>query len=348
MKKSRWNKKLKRWHDRHCYPFKSSKIKRCGSEKKYTVPQSEAKRYVNPQSDNHRIEIIAPKKFSLTENTEETMAFFMKFVQEIERKQYRTHFYIDSSLVEYVTVDALIYLIAILQNDRINIQMKYRYSGNFPLNENAKKIYENSGFTDYVDSKTRNLPADTEKMRIVSGLKNDADTAKKFCEFVMEKLGKKRIEVRPLQKIFIELMSNVYHHAYGNNEIMAKKWYIYAEHIEDHVRFVFVDTGMGIAKTVRKNFKEKIANIFGIKTKDATLLQSAFEGEFRTQTKEEHRGNGLSTVKEQALSGLFKNFEVISGRGKCIISSECDVQENMIVYDYENTIYGTLYTFDVY
>ena len=348
MKKSRWNKKLKKWHDKNCcLSVKKTKNKKIGSKKQITSIAG-LQQPIYPRSDNYRINIVVPKRFSLTENPEETMAFYMAFVEEIEKKYYKTHFFIDSSEVEYVTVDALIYLIAILQNDRVNIQMKYRYSGNFPLNEMARKVYENSGFTDYVVSKARNLPPDTEKMRIISGLKNDADISKKFCEFVMEKLGKTRVEVRPLHIVFIELMSNVYHHAYGNGEIMAKKWYMYAEHLEDHVRFVFVDTGMGIAKTVRKNFGEKIANLVGFKIKDGRLLHSAFEGEFRTQTREEHRGNGLSTVKEQVLSGPFRHFEVISGRGKCAIGADYGYQEDITAYDYTNTIYGTLYTFDVY
>ena len=79
-----------------------------------------------------------------------------------------------------------------------------------------------------------------------------------FCEFVTSKLEKQRCEVMSLYVVFIELMSNVYHHAYGNNDFMARQWYIYAEHVDNHIQFVFVDTGMGIAKTVRKNFGEVI------------------------------------------------------------------------------------------
>lgn len=293
--------------------------------------------------------LTVPDVFSLTENTEDTMSFFMKFVRKIQERKNGSHFYIDSKNVKKVTVDALIYLIAILQNDRINFPMKYQYTGNFPSNESARKIYEESGFTNYVHSQKRSLPPNTEKMRITSGSKNDSDISKRFCEFVMEKLNKSRIEITPLHVVLIELMSNVYHHAYEkNNEMIAPKWYMYAEHVDDHVRFVFADTGMGIAKTVRKNFREKIQQSFGVGVNDGVLLHSAFSGDFRTQTRQPYRGNGLSTVRERVLNGPFLNFEVISGRGKCVINREQDNPDKLKICNYTSTIYGTLYTFDIY
>lgn len=72
----------------------------------------------------------------------------------------------------------------------------------------------------------------------------------------------------------------------------------------DRIRFIFVDTGFGIANTVKKNFKEKVQQLFGkmlglgIAINDAQLIQSAFNGDFRTSTNQDNRGNGLVTVKK--------------------------------------------------
>ena len=342
MKRSRWNRKTKKWKDDH-----SGRKHQKANAKRHKTKQG-CCRYFNKRKlfrENNKTIVVVPKRFSLIENTEETMSFFMDFVSLIQERMYRTEFYIDSRSVEYATVDALIYLIAILQNDSVNIEMKYRYSGNFPKNADARKVYQESGFTSYVQSKIKELPHNTEKMKIVSGAKNDANVSKQFCEFVMQKLHKERREVAALYVIFIELMSNVYHHAYNNNFI-AKRWYMYAEHIDDHVRFVFVDTGMGIAKTVRKNFKEKIESL--VKINDGDLLKSTFKGDFRTRTNEIYRGNGLSTVREKVLVGMFENFQVISGSGKCIIGSQIKSEEHLKSVNYHNKIYGTVYTFDFY
>ena len=66
--------------------------------------------------------------------------------------------------------------------------MQYRYSGNFPLNAKAKKVYQESGFTSYVEAKIKELPRNTDKMKIVCGTKNNAEVSKQFCEFVTSKL----------------------------------------------------------------------------------------------------------------------------------------------------------------
>lgn len=77
------------------------------------------------------------------------MRFISDLVSEIEIKEYKKTIYIDSSQVENVTVDALIYLIAIMKNDKINVEMNYLYAENLPFNEKAKKVYQESGFLDY-------------------------------------------------------------------------------------------------------------------------------------------------------------------------------------------------------
>ena len=349
MQKSRWNKKLKRWHDKKSQIAKKRRVSKTqkGIERSSGTQLSDT--VVSRKNKPSEIHLQVPSVFSLTVNTEETMFFFMNLMRKIKERKNGSCFFIDSENVKEVTVDALIYLITIMQNDRINLPMRYQYRGNFPLNESARKIYEESGFTNYVHSQIRLLPPNTEKMRIISGFKNDSDVSKQFCEFVMEKLNKSRIEIKTLQVILIELMSNVYHHAYKKkDELIAKKWYMYAEHIDNYVRFVFADTGMGIAETVRKNFEENIKRWFAIGVEDGVLLKSAFSGDFRTQTGQPHRGNGLSTVRECVLKGPFFNFEVISGKGKCIISKEQDNPDKLEICNYKGTIYGTLYTFDIY
>lgn len=339
-KRSRWNKKLKRWHDRHSKKKSNYKKKLCSY-----IPK-EHKHITANSKVGERKTVIVPENFSLVDNTEETMTFFVTFSKDIECAKKRTQFFIDSSHVKNVTVDALIYLLATMENNRqINIKNQYTYLGNFPNHDGAKKVYQESGFTKYVEARNKTLPTNTEKKRIIRGFQNDPNVAAQFCEFVIEKLGKHRKETMPLFIIFIELMSNVFHHAYGEN--FVKHWYIYAEHIDDYVRFVFVDTGMGIAKTVRRNFKEKVRALFGLNVKDGDLLSSTFSGDFRTQTNEGYRGNGLSTVRQRVYTGPFKQFEAISGSGKCLIGIDGNKHEYLLSYNYDNAIHGTLYTFDI-
>lgn len=330
--------KRQKWLNKRDYHVFIKRTKRNKNHKKY-----------NSKRKKIKVTLITPENFSLINNTEETMKFFMNFIENVKKEEYGKEFFIDSSNVKKVTVDAIIYLIAIMRNPNTNITMKYRYTGNFPQNEDAQRIFQTSGFTKYVHSNAKKLPSSTENMTIMSGLKNDPEIAKECCLFVMNKLKKTRKDVMPLQGVLIELMSNVYLHAYEKNSFMIKSWFIYAEHIDDYVRIVFVDTGQGIAKTVRKNFYEKIQNIIGVAVKefaikDEVLLESVFRGDFRTSTRERHRGNGLKSVKEKITNSIFRKFEVISGKGKCSISSSGKISSRL---GYNNTIYGTLFTFEI-
>ena len=331
----------KLWYDRRSRLGNSRKHSRNRYGHNIPAGRSAKRTYV----DNHpRVIMTPPTRFSLTNNPEETMEFFQDFAREIDRKEFGTRFYIDSKNVESATVDALIFLIAILQNDAVNILRKYSFSGNYPENDEARQVYAESGFNDYVVSKMKKLPASTEKMKIICGTNNDPSAAKDLCDFIITNLGKTRKDILPIQKVLIELMSNVYHHAYEKNSFMAKKWYMYAEYVENRVRCVFVDTGFGIAKTARKNFSEKIRLKLGIKVNDARIIQSIFEGDFRTATGKHHRGNGLASVRENVTNDLFEGLEVFSGRGRCVFPKDSEKDE-IIPFCYDLGLYGTLYQF---
>lgn len=339
---SRWNKKKKKWLLQHAR--QSNRNKRHGKGVGgANTPGSTTQRFFSRDSRPYVVQ-TPPKNFSLIDNPEETMAFFSDFAHEIERNQYGTHFFVDSRNVESVTVDALIYLIAILQNDKQNYNLNYSFSGNFPESEEAKKVYTESGFTDYVESKMKILPSSNNRMRIICGTNNHPQSAKELSRFVMESLGKEKKDIHPLQKVLVELMSNVFYHAYVKNAFMAKKWYMYAEHEDDYVRCVFVDTGYGIAKTARKKLNEKIREMLRIRLDDAKIIESIFNNDFRTSTLESYRGNGLVSVCNNVKAELFEWFQVLSGRGCCIMPKDPDPDE-IISCCYQNKLYGTLYQF---
>lgn len=311
------------------------------SNRRYNVSEKDNKQekyYYTPS----QITKVVPSNFSFIENATETIDFFYDIVNEIKKKKFKNIFFIDSLNVNSVTVDALIYLIAIMQNININYEMQYTFKGNLPKMKSAVQIYQESGFMSYVQSKSKRLPVSTNKMQIISGNKNDPIVTSELCKFAMEKLQKERKEVIPLQKVLIELMSNVYHHAYNKEDIMKNHWYIYAEHYGEFVRFIFLDTGAGIARTVRKNSIEKLQRLAKINASDSDLIFSTLQGDFRTETKEKYRGNGLSGVRELAETDLFRTFTVISGSGQCSLINKTLKKSN-----YLNKICGTIFIFDI-
>ncbi|ASN67515.1 hypothetical protein 10S2_7 [uncultured Caudovirales phage] len=340
----------KKWLDYRSHKLQARKYHDKSRNKKRFQSSFKSTSINDNKSNNYIRNIVesrkeVPRSFSFIDSPSDTIDFFNDLVLEIKQKHYKKIFFINSFDVESVTVDALIYLIAIMQNIKINLEMQYTFKGNLPHNEYASITYKESGFMAYVESKIKRLPDSTNKMKITSGSRNDPQIASQMCKFVMDKLNKKITDTLSLHKILIELMSNVYHHAYNNTDINKKIWYIYAEFVDDCIRFVFVDTGAGIASTVRKNFFEKLGRLTGTSYSDGDLIYSTLKGDFRTETKKVHRGNGLSGVKDLAKTGLFRNFTVISGSGSCAISN--DENKELIKANYNNSIYGTIFIFDV-
>ena len=340
---STWKERRKQWLERKA---------REGNKRKHRKKQKNFQRYSNSskvvRKRTHgsptQVNIVPPNNFSLINNAEETISFFQDFKAEIDKRERGTHYYIDSSSVKQVTVDAIIYLIAILQNDPVNIAYHYSFSGNYPADSEACRIYKESGFEDYVFSHRHQLPESNKKMKILSGTDNNSEAAKELSDFVITNLGKAKKEIHPLQKTLIELMSNVYYHAYEKNSFMAKKWYIYAEHTDDYIRCIFVDTGLGIAQTAKKNFAERFGLLFGKEVNDGKIINSIFKGDFRTATNERFRGNGLSSVRNNLRSEIFREFEVFSGRGRCIIPTG-DESDDIVSLKLNNRLYGTLFHF---
>lgn len=289
--------------------------------------------------------INLPNSFSFLANLEETVGCFNQMSRNINKAKYRAEFLIDARTVEAVSIDAIMYLIAIMRNYKIVRNRLFSFKGTYPQNSIARNVFVESGFLKFVKSKTKQLPANNEKVTIVCGKKNDSSVAGKICGFVADKLNVSRIYVQDLYNAIIEMMSNVYYHAYDiDDEVMIPEWYVYAEYKNREVKIVFLDTGLGIGKTVRKHtMYEKVVNKIGI-GKESLLIKSALEGEFRTQTGEDNHGKGLPCIRDFAATEKVKDFHIISGKGHCWMSK---MTKEIQTEEIENRINGTVYCFSI-
>ena len=340
-KRKRWKKEL---HDRRCRKINKKKTKRHGGYGN-VVPgemnyNSENGSYHGP----HEKKYTAPEVFSLIESPNDTIEYFNDIYDGIKKKKLKAKFNIDSSEVRHVTVDALIYLIAIMENMRLNKILQYEFHGNFPRVYSAKVVYLDCGFVDYVQAKVKKLPNSTSKVRIISGDKAMPTQSKKICTFAMEKFGVPQKRILFIQKILVELMSNSFYHAYPDDvkDEMSSKWYLYAEYVNDTMRIIFADTGKGITGTVRRKFTERLRMI-----SDCDLLETAFQpGNFiRTETKVPHRGNGLPGIKDVVEKSPITSFWAFSGRGAIKIDGQRE-NRTLTKYGFEHRIHGTIYIFE--
>jgi len=285
-----------------------------------------SKRY-NPkkQSDFNPINILErlvpvkrtiipmPNIFSLTENINGTMSFFKDLMITAEKHE---PIFIDADGVSTITPDAILYLILIIE--KIHEFKIYSIRGNSPSHPTCKKIFQQSGFLNYVKSPLNKYATDTDIFTIREGTKTQPTTAKEVLMYVKKHLEieKSNKNTKAIFSLIIEAMANTYNHASAKGED-RKKWYLMAYYTDDgDVEFAMLDNGETIPKTIRKDFTEKIAQLFKTKkTTDHELIMSAFQGKFRTKTKEKKRGKGLPKMYELAKDNYIKDLVIISNQG---------------------------------
>lgn len=327
--------KRKLWHDRRCRRMQVKKKSKSHKESRLTV---------NSHKESKNVYIAeVPQKFSFVNNTEDTIKYFVDIIEQIKKRNYKQLFFLDSKKVDFVTTDALVYVLAVLYNIKNSILMKYSFKGNLPEDEYAKKVYLESGFMNYVKTKLSMMPKTNDKIQILCGTKTDPIVAGQICDFVNKRFNTDYKFTLDLYKTLIELMSNTVHHAYDENSITRPCWYIYAIDIGSSIQFAFIDTGLGIPSTVKRRLLE---NIVPFTTTDSKLIYSAFLGESRTETGLYNRGHGLPALYKKVLNGQLRNFFVLSGKG-CCKSVEINNKIELEKLDYENEVFGTIFQFEI-
>lgn len=326
--------KNKLWRDR-----RSRKIlKKLSKKQKHTS---------NSKKGTHTHEIYictAPKNFSIINNPTECIAFFNDIIKKIDEHSFKAQFIIDTSNVEVVTVDAIMYLIALLKDIRTKISkaLKYKFKGNYPKTLAARRTFIESGFSEYVNSNSSSIVPTTSKIQILSGKSYSTIVAKEVCCFVQKQCNLTRSDTLPLYNVLIELMLNTQNHAYNSHlyNQSACEWYLYAERTDKYVQFSFLDTGEGIPNTVYKKFLEKLQ----FNKKDSDFIVSALNGEFRTQTRKPNHGKGLPQIKQCCSTGFLKDVYIFSGKGLCNINNETF---EFAQKDYKDSLLGTLFSWNI-
>jgi len=276
----------------------------------------------------------AEEQFSIRDNPNETIDFLNE-IQNALLKGVPVH--IDVSKVKDMTVDALLYLLALIDNMKFK-EIPFYIKGNLPQNAEARDIFVQSGFLNYVNTNTNTVLVTKDCVQIYDGRNADSAIAKKLCSFAINKLEKKRTEFRILYNIIMEIIINTKQHAYNVNTELPK-WYAYARYSNSGIDFSILDTGFGIPSTVRKDWFERlnelIANIPILKTSDSRLLKSVTDGEFRTKTKEKYRGKGIPMIAKQNDSNYINDLTIVSNRGYIMVGKD---QKDLIT-----PLRGTLY-----
>lgn len=326
--------------------IRRTKRKRASKGQQWTRESHEhvTKEKHNYNAETKRYEFPAPLIFSISENPVDTIEYFnrlLSFVSDKRNRNKRVH--IDISRVNKLTSDALMYLLAIVNDLKNEEKINIHFSGNEPVDANIRTIFAESGFYDFVRYQgSKLLTRNKNNIQIVSGEKCDTEVAKKISDFVCEKGGLSIRQCKFLYNIVIELMSNTNKHAYEGNEFLLPHWYCFAKYDKDEeaITFTFMDTGSGIPTTVCKRLSEK-ASVFNIRT-DNEFVISALNGEARTATKLSYRGKGLPTIREFCSTGKIKDLYIITNKAVVTVNGL-----GIKGYDLSNPIRGTVFKWKI-
>lgn len=288
---------------------------------------------------------VAPLNFSFISNVEETSVFFKNlnnFV--IDKRNNGKNIFVDTSQITKLTIDALIYLLAVMYVFNTEASNKHRISGNEPKNSAVKKTFYDSGFYQYVAcvGGRQFTGTNSNRMRIISGRNVKTNYARQISDFILEKTNLKKTDISFLYIMMIELMSNTYKHAYNiSKQSSPAQWYCFVEYNNyDTFSFTFVDTGFGIPATVRKNFLEKI-DFLKLKTEDKYVI-SALNGDFRTSTNKKNRGKGLPKIRNFCSSGKILNMRIITNSADVLVERETCLSSIL-----KTPLQGTLYYWQI-
>lgn len=321
------------------YQNEKALIKR--TRKKIKKRKSRKKKKVIYQS------IVAPEILSFTENSESTIEYFNKAITILKSKQNYNKIstlLFDCKNVKYLSIDALMYLLAIIKNFKNIFSGIREIKGNLPYDKSTREKFINSGFLNFVNSDIKSIKREKKKeLKISAGNNVSTEDAAKLIDFVIDYYGCSHIKTKFLYKMVIELMTNTHNHAYNNKNEFIKAWYLFASVNDEKkcIEITFVDTGEGIPMTVAKKGIEKF-----LKKKDNEYIISALNGEYRTETKEKNRGKGLPDIYEHFRNKEINNLKLISCKGKVELNDITNKLEKAGI-ELSSNLHGTVYYWEL-
>ena len=292
--------------------------------------------------------IECPEVFSISENFIKTLAVLEKIRNHsmVTRKK----ILLNMKNVEKVDADALMYLKYIVYEAREIKKRNCIMAFIGPKDTKIRNFLYDSGFVinyknnkkDPVDRKLNRrywettddykLGQETESFKIRSGNKIIIEEIKNIVDFSVKNVSENsKITLRnSLYTMIHELMENTISHAYLDKQnFIHKDWLLFAEKRDNIISFIFLDTGLGIPRTVVQKNLDKILEVFGSITNESDILLSTLKGEERTRTKEVNRGKGLPYVYSLFKKECIQNLRIISNKACFNLNNNIDVEKHL-------------------
>ena len=300
--------------------------------KKY---KPDSNRELKAKRKKGKYEIAVPNNFSVINNPNQMLEFFEDINYHAKK---RRNIFLEMSEIQDMTSDAILYMLSMFDYHK-SVHRFSSISGSYPKNISCRNLLVESGFLDYVEPKYRINRISPDILSVKSNSNVQGDIASKVISFALNKLNQnKDSKSRGIYATLIECMANTIHHAYGENNPYTK-WWLMALYSDNKVNFTFYDSGMGIPKTLKKNFTEKFFSSMFNQKNDYELIISALNGEFRTRTRDKWRGRGLPKINSFYKQGYINKLTLVSNYGYVNYGEDS-------FYNMDEKFRGTLFSWD--
>lgn len=283
-----------------------------------------------PLSALERYTISTPIVFDLIDNCEEVCRFFIDLRSA---KKEHSHVFIDASRMTKVTMEASLYLQALIHSDPG--RNGSRVSGNYPSDEAVRKNWIDTGFFERLTTKEANKHKKKGEMILCKGTEQDAEAIRKVIFETASKLLGRTLKtpddapepaksmLTEINMVCTELRQNVVEHSAGQGGPTASWWIAaYPDSESGSLTVCIADAGIGIMESVNvlvwkkgASFAENVQRLGTTMASNADILRRAINGEFRfrvTSTEELHRGNGLRRIGDLAKKKFVDSVHVIT------------------------------------
>lgn len=253
---------------------------------------------------------IAPKQFSFVHNTNDVLKYFID-AEKLFKSKHKLNLNIDD--IEELTPDAISLLVASI-NDK-DFHHNSGYKGDAPKKPELKKIFKESGFYNFVNSKGFNRASNGNLLHKEMHTKVMPIVAQSAALTGIKHTFGNENPYEPLYDILIECMSNTNNHASLDSAEKCKWWlYVYNDPTSKNTSYSFLDLGVGIFDSIvvqgylKKVFKGTIAY------KNISIVDDLLSGKIQSRIDEDNeiRGKGIPQIVEHSKLNTFKEFYIIT------------------------------------